>query len=123
MKVKLSVINRLSLLGLLPDKGDITTIKIIRELREELSFTQGEHEILKFRPTGETNKVIWDDAAVPEKEFEFTGIREVILEGVKTQLRTEEQKGTLLLDHLPLYEVLIEEKGQLKLEEEKKKGD
>ena len=122
MKVKLSIANRLSLLGLLPEQGDITTIKIIRELREELSFTAEEHELIKFKPTG-GNKVLWDDAAIPDKEMEFTGIREVILEGVKTQLRKEEETGKLLLDHLSLYEVLIEGKGQLKLVDEEKKKE
>jgi len=122
MKVKLSIANRLSLLGLLPEQGDITTIKIIRELREELSFTAEEHELIKFKPTG-GNKVLWDDAAIPDKEVIFTGIREVIIEGVKTALRKEEETGKLLLDHLSLYEVLIEGKGQLELVDKEKKKE
>jgi len=107
MKVKLSVMNRLSLLGLLPEKGDLTTIKIIREIREEISFTDKEHSVLQFKPTG-GGKVVWNE--IPEKEFEFIGIREIILEGIKTQLRDMEQKKELTLDHLSLYEILIEKK-------------
>jgi len=113
MKVRLSILNRLSLLGLLTNKGDSTTLKILRELREELSFTNEEHAIIKFQPQP-GGKLAWDDDALPNKEFEFEGIREVILEKVKTQLREMEKKSELLLDYLALYEVLIEEKEEKK---------
>ncbi len=110
MKVRLDVLNRLSFLGLLSNKGDSTTLKVIRELREELSFSQDEHVILKFTPAP-GNKVTWDETVDPHKEFEFTGIREIILGEVKTQLIAMEEKKELLLDYLSLYEVLIEKKG------------
>jgi len=103
--------NRLSLLGLLPGQGDLTTIKIIRELREELSFTSDEHVALAFKPMPD-GKVLWNQEALPDKEFKFEGIREVILEEVKTQLRTMEEKKILKLDHLSLYEVLVEKKEE-----------
>lgn len=108
MRVKLSIVNRLSLLGLLSNKGNATTLKILRELKEELSFTEEEHAALKFRPLP-NGKVAWDEE-VPDKVFDFEGIREIILEEVKTQLRAMEEKKELVLDHLSLYEVLIEKK-------------
>ena len=108
MRVKLSVLNRLSLLGLLVSEGDLTTLKILRELREELSFTPEEHVAINFRPQPD-GKLIWNDDADPNKEVEFTGIREIILEKVKTQLKEWEKTGKLKLDYLSLYEVLIEE--------------
>lgn len=110
MKVKLSVLNRLSLLGLLTNIGNSTTLKILRELREDLSMTEEEHALLKFRPTA-GNKMTWDETAVPPKEYEFTGIRELLVEEVKIKLRTLEEKKTLELDYLPLYETLIEKIG------------
>ncbi len=70
MKVKLSVIHRMSFLGLLIKKGDFTTLKILRELREELSLTEGEHKVLKIQPLTGT-KMIFDEKAVTLKEFEF----------------------------------------------------
>jgi len=115
MRVKLSVMNRLSLLGLLPGQGDLTTIKIIRELREELTFTPDEHAVLGFKPMPD-GKVAWNEEGLSDKEFEFEGIREVILEEVKTQLRTMEEKKVLKLDHLSLYEVLVEGNKTKKLE-------
>jgi len=109
MKVKLSVLNRMSLLGLLSSKGDLTTLKILRELREELSFSAEEHAALKFI-SAPGNRMRWNEKLDPNKEFEFTGIRELLLEEVKTQLRTQEEKKVLELDYLPLYETLIEKK-------------
>ena len=107
MKVSLSSVNRLSILGLLGDKGNITMIKSLRELREDLSFTDDENVLLNFRqlPNGRTT---FNDKLVPPKEFIFEGVREIILDEVKTKLREMESKGELLLDHLSLYEVLIE---------------
>lgn len=107
MRVKLSVLNRLSLLGLLSNKGDLTTLKVIRELREELSFTQDEHALLGFKPLPD-GKTFWNEEHVPPKEFEFSGIREIIIEEVKIELKKLEEKKELLLDYLPLYEILIE---------------
>jgi len=99
--------NRLSLLGLLTNKGDSTTLKIVREMREELSFTPEEHETLQFKPLPD-GKVTWNE--IPEIEYNYEGIHEIIIEKVKTELRKMEEKGELLLDHLSLYEVLVEQK-------------
>jgi len=118
LSVKLSVLNRLSLLGLLAKKGDSTTLKIIRELREELGFTEEQHALLKFQqlPGG---KVKWDEKLFPSQEFEFAegSIRLSLLEEVKTQLRKWEEAKTLELDYLSLYEVLCEKKEELKIVE------
>ena len=115
MKIKLSPMNRLSLLGLLTNKGDSTTLKIVREMREELSFTPEEHEILQFKPTPD-GKVTWHE--IPEVEYNYEGIHEIVIEKVKTELRKMEETGELILDHLSLYEVLIEKANSSDTEKE-----
>ncbi len=52
--MKLTVVERLNLSGMLPEKGSYTNLKLIRLAREALSFTDAEHKLLKFRnePTG-----------------------------------------------------------------------
>jgi len=110
----------MSFLGLLGNKGDYTTLKILRELREELSFTEEEHNLLKMQPLM-GGKIRIDEDAVPPKEFEFDkgSIREVFLEEAKTQLRDKEKAKTLELDYLDLYEVLVvKETEPLKLVKE-----
>ncbi len=88
-------------------------LKANRELREELDLTLEEREVsgLHALPGG---KAGWTQEP-PLKEFEFEGLREILIEEVKTKLRAEEEKKTLELDYLSLYEVLIEKKEDLKL--------
>jgi len=67
--MKLNVLERLLLLGLLPAEGDLTTIRIVRQLREELSFNEQEHAALQF--TQNDKNLNWKDGVVDDKEFEF----------------------------------------------------
>ncbi len=46
--MKLSVIERLNLQGILPEKGSYTNLKLVRVARETLSFTEAENKVLKF---------------------------------------------------------------------------
>ena len=48
MEYALSVKDRLMLLGILPAESNLTTIRIVRELREGLSFSEGEHKDLQM---------------------------------------------------------------------------
>jgi hypothetical protein len=40
---------RLALLSVLPKEGDFTTLKIVRQLREDLSFSEEEHKALDIQ--------------------------------------------------------------------------
>jgi len=46
--LKLTIIERLSLLDLLPKEGSFVTLKLVRKLRETLSFTEKEIDIISF---------------------------------------------------------------------------
>jgi len=47
--MKMSVMERLILMGLLPKENDFATLKIIRELQGELSFSEADHKELNFK--------------------------------------------------------------------------
>ncbi|KKL25025.1 hypothetical protein LCGC14_2409420, partial [marine sediment metagenome] len=47
--MKLTIPERLVLVTILPAEGDYTTLKLVRKLRESLSFTEEEHKELNFR--------------------------------------------------------------------------
>jgi|SRR3990167_4087924 len=49
--MELSVLERLVLLSILPREGTVTTVRIMRELRDALSFSEEEHARLAFRRT------------------------------------------------------------------------
>jgi hypothetical protein len=68
-EMKLYVIDRVSLLSILPEKGDFLTLKIIRQLREELSFS--EEEIKALRLTSANGSVTWNAAADSGKDVQI----------------------------------------------------
>ena len=80
--MKLKVFDRLILLNILPKEGDIFTLKLIRKLREALSFNENEHQALQFKQGGDKytdesgNEVAvpigtihWNSEADIDKEF------------------------------------------------------
>ena len=95
----LNVLERLMLLGLLPAEGDLTTIRIVRGMREELSFSEAEHEQLNFRTVGDN--LNWDDGAVDDKEFEF-GAKTISIIGDALTKLIEEKK--VKEQHISLFD-------------------
>ena len=54
----LKVLDRVTLLGILPEQGDFLTLKIVRKLRESCSFTEDELVLLNI--TQADNRINWD---------------------------------------------------------------
>jgi len=106
MKVKLTVKQRINLQSILPAQGDFLTVKMVRVLRESLSFTQKEHESLKLvhHPNG---SVEWDDKADKKciKEFE---IPETIISIIKETLEKLNASKQITEAHLDFYEMFME---------------
>lgn len=102
MKVTLDVFERINLLSILPREGDFTTLKLIRKAREDLSFTEKEHKLLKFEnfPDG---KVTWNanNAKDCVKGFE---IGEVVTIQIKDALMKLDARKRLKDEHFTLYE-------------------
>lgn len=69
--MKLNTFERLTILNVLPQEGDLTTIKLVRQAREELSFSAEEHEALKFVTSEDGNTLTWNSAAETEKDYDF----------------------------------------------------
>jgi len=126
----LTPMERMLLLNVLPSEGDFGTLKIVRELRESLSFSEEEHETLKVQrgwkcrlcqaevlgatpipcpndgedmaPTGQ---MVWDDQEGMEKEFALGAkAKELIV----TSLKTLNDDKKLSNEHFSLYEKFIE---------------
>lgn len=62
----LTIKERLLLGSILPEKGDITTLRLVRQLREAVSFSEEEHARLKIK--NENGMVQWDPGAPQESE-------------------------------------------------------
>ena len=101
--MELNVFDRVVLLNILPKEGDITTLRIIRKLREDLSFTEEEHRVLQF--DFEDERIKWKtDGDVP-KAIE---IGEKAKEIIRERLRELNGQKKLTEEHLPLYEKFVE---------------
>ena len=102
----LSVKERLVLVAILPPEGDLTTIRIVRELREALSFSEAEHADLQMKQ--EDNQIRWEEGAVPNKKLDIgPKAQEVIREA----LGKLDKDKKLTPDHLELVD-LFEYEGK-----------
>ncbi len=63
--MKLSVMDRLTTSGILPQKASYTNHMLIEKARELLSFNEAEHKLLNFRPVD--NQTFWDQSRIYNK--------------------------------------------------------
>ena len=100
--MKLNVYERLILLNVLPKEGDFTTLKIIRALRETLSFSEAEHKALEFKQ--EEQNIQWKQEADKPKDVTFGEKATDIIVEVLKKLNTDKK---LTEQHYGLYEKFI----------------
>ena len=101
--MKLNVLERLLLLGLLPAEGDLTTIRIVRTLREELSFNEEDHAKLNFRTivVDDKSNLQWDDGVIEDKEFELGAKAQGVIVDALNKL---EDAGKVTEQHISLFD-------------------
>ena len=100
--MQLNIMERMILLNILPNEGDYSTLKILRQLREELSFSEEEHKIVNFERTPEgikweTDKDFTKDISIGPKA---TQIITECLENLNNTKKLTEQL-------FPLYEKFV----------------
>jgi len=109
-KVKLNISERIALLGVLPQQGNVITLRIIRELQSRLSFKEEELEHYNVQnhvnPDGSA-RVTWN----PElsKEEKDVAIGESATGVIKEQLIKLNAQNRLHVSMLPLYEKFVED--------------
>ena len=102
--MELSIMDRILLLNILPGEGDITTIRIVRQLREDLSFSEQEHK--DFGIVNEENQIKWDPAKAQPKEVEF-GPKVAKL--VSKALKKLSDSDKLTTQYVDLYDRFVED--------------
>jgi hypothetical protein len=103
--MKLTVIERISLLGVLPTEGNFVTLKIVRQLREALSFTESEIKTLSIRQEGD--QVMWNALAEAPGGAEIV-IGEKATEIIAESLKKLDQQGKLTEQLISVYEKFVE---------------
>ena len=94
--MKLTVLDRIMIANILPQEGDITTLFIIRKLKEELGFTEEESAILNFKQVEQ--RLSWDGNI--EKDVEIgKKAKQIICEA----LEFLDENRKLTLDHVSIW--------------------
>jgi hypothetical protein len=101
--MKLDVSERIRLLGILPEKGNLLTLKIVSTLRDELSFSEKEHKALKFKTEG--NMTMWSDKVKQKLIDVGDQAKEIVVKALKDL----DEKEELTLPDVNLWERFIGE--------------
>jgi hypothetical protein len=101
--MKLDVGERIRLLAILPEKGNLLTLKIVRTLRDDLSFSEKEHKDMKLNITAD--RITWDDKAKKKDVKIGDQAKEMIVKSLK-ELDAKEE---LTLPDIALWEKFVGE--------------
>ena len=85
-----------------PIAADVVTLRIVRGLQEELSFSEEEAEELEFK--NENSRVTWNLDVPQTKEFDF---KPAALRIIVEQLKKASTSKSLTLQQLGLYDKFI----------------
>ncbi len=101
--MELSVGERLVLLSILPREGDLTTVRVVNELKQALSFSEEEHAALEIRQEGDG--VVWKET---DKTKEISiGARAHVL--IADALKALDEEKKLTTGHLDVWSKFSEE--------------
>lgn len=108
--MKLSVLERLLALGILPEEGDFVTLKVIRRGKMELSFSDEELKKYKFEnvpsPDGKSQNTKWNSSVEQEAEIKLgSKVISLIAEGLEKLNKDKKLKE----EHYTLYEKFCKE--------------
>lgn len=108
--MKLNILERISLLNVIPREGNALTLRIIRDLQSKLSFS--EEELKEFgiknskTPDGRIS-IDWDEDIIGEVDIE---IGEMATTVIKKELTKLDKQNLLKMEALTLYEKFVEGK-------------
>lgn len=100
--MKLNIKERLVLLAVLPAEGNFLTLKIVRKLRENLSFSEEELEQYKFKE--DNSRLTWDETNQEPKDVVIGKEGKKIIKDALKKLDKEEK---LKEDHVSVYEKFV----------------
>lgn len=96
----LNVRDRILLLALLPIEGTLDTIKIVKDLRSDLSFSEEEHKELGLQRS-ESGTYTWNEDEPHLKSIDIGDKGKEIISDVLKELSTSEK---VTISHIDLYE-------------------
>ena len=103
--VNMGIVERIGLLNLLPKEGNALSLKIIRDLNDELGLTEEELKEGDIKTSGAT--LSWNVEAVAKMGKDVT-VGPKALEIIQEALRARDKKGNMGLNELPIFERFVE---------------
>lgn len=108
--MKLNIAERIALMGVLPQQGSAVTLRIIRDLQGELSFTEEEIEHYGIEnhqlPDGRTT-ITWNPELIDEtKDIKIGKAAKATVTKALMKLDAQSQ---LHVSMLPIYEKFVED--------------
>ncbi len=105
--MKLSVLERLIVLNILPKEGDVTALRVLRDLAGRLSFSEEELALLQFiLIPGPPERTEWKKDVVGEVEILLgPKAHNLIVESFEALNQAKQMK----MEFLPVYEKFTEE--------------
>lgn len=104
MKILMSDKERLLTLSMIPGEGSILMLRIIREIKDQLSFSEEELKTMNYvetqLPDGKM-RMRWDQGKVLPKEIDF-GEAAIVL--IRDRLNELDRTKKLTEGHIPLFE-------------------
>jgi hypothetical protein len=104
--MELTVVDRVILLSVLPREGDISTLKILRDLQAAIGFTEEEVEKLEMKSSEKGTTWRQDEGAKLNKDIEIGPRAYNVIEDAFKRL-SEAKK--LTLEHLPTFEKFVKD--------------
>jgi predicted Holliday junction resolvase-like endonuclease len=101
--MKLSVLERINLMGILPVESNFITMKILTELKSALSFSEKEIKDFKIeqKQVGEVMRIFWDTKKEKEKEIPIGDQANIIIQNA---LKKIDKEGKVTEGIYPLFE-------------------
>jgi predicted RNA binding protein with dsRBD fold (UPF0201 family) len=99
--VKLNIMERIQLLGILPAEGNAVTLRIVRDLRGDLSFSEQDIKDAKINEDRANSRITWDNTKELIKDVKIGDTARGIIKDVLKKL-DDEKKLTLAI--MPIYD-------------------
>ncbi len=99
----LSVVERIALMNLLPEKGDYLDMRSQRKLKEALSFDDAERVEIEWKQEGDL--ITWNSDKQKDKDVE---IGERANDVIVVRLKEMSEQKQLAEQHLTLYEKFVD---------------
>lgn len=103
--MELTIKERFTILGVLPREGNFLTLRIIRDLQKDLSFTEAEIEEFEIKSV-DSEHVVWNLAK--EKPVDIK-IGEKAKSIIAEQFENMNKSKQLTIDHIDLYAKFVGE--------------